>query len=111
MPDWISHCKGRILMVNAMKRMRMSADKDIIFPWLRLRRNPPRFLRPSVKRSFDSFSLIPNVSHLFILVYGVFYLMLRLAVANYHISGLFMLSPKSRRGSRRKAPTRIWWRG
>ena len=65
MPDGISHRRGRIRMVKATKRMRSRADMDIIFPWLRLRRSFPRFLRLSVMFPVDSLSLIPNVSHLF----------------------------------------------
>ena len=52
------------------------------------------FFSLSVTCSFDNVSLIPNLSHLFVLVYEVFYLILRLAIANYHESGLFMLSEK-----------------
>ena len=96
MPCGISQRNGKILMVKATKRIRRSADRDIILPWLRLRRNRPRFFSLSVTCSFDNVSLIPNLSHLFVLVYEVFYLILRLAIANYHESGLFMLSEKSR---------------
>jgi len=76
-------------MVKATKRMRRSAVNEIILPWLRLRRSFPRFL----KRSFDNVSLIPNVSHLlqWLMMYFVSF---ALTVANYHMGGLFMLSPK-----------------
>ena len=77
MPVGISQRNGRILMVNATKRIKTKADMDIIVEWLRLGRRLPRFLSLSVMRSLDKVSLIPNLSHLFIVVNGVFYLILR----------------------------------
>ena len=96
MPCGISQRNGKILMVKATKRIRISADRDITLPWLKLRRNRPRFFSLSATDSFDNVSLIPCLSHLSVLVDNVFYLILRLAIANYHESGLFMLSEKSR---------------
>ena len=61
-------------MVNATKRIKTKADMDIIVAWLRLGRNRPRFLSLSVMRSLDKVSFIPNLSHLFVLVDEVFYL-------------------------------------
>ena len=77
MPVGISQRRGRILIVNATKRIKIKADMEIIVAWLRLGRNRPRFLNLSVMRSLDNVSLIPNLSHLFIVVNGVFYLILR----------------------------------
>jgi len=76
-PVGISQRRGRILIVNATKRIKTKADMEIIVAWLRLGRNRPRFLNLSVMRSLDNVSFIPNLSHLFIVVNGVFYLILR----------------------------------
>ena len=77
-PDEISQCKGRILIVKAMKRIRSRAVIDIIVAWLMLRRSFPRSLSPLVMRSLDNVSFIPNLSHLVLQLNGVFYLILRL---------------------------------
>jgi hypothetical protein len=75
-PCGISQRNGKILIVNATKRIKIKADMEIIVEWLMLGRNLPKFLNLSVMRSLDNVSFIPNVSHPFLLVNAVFYLIL-----------------------------------